>query len=741
MPIFSPSNITHKKHIIMKRTILLLSAAFAAVQLCARDYLVQTPGSSLLISANEGGQPMFQYYGTRIDNPRGVYDGGVAMSRSSLPALGRNAQGGHALAIQQPDGSLLLDLAVSTVEEKQDNQGKVLSITMKDRNYPIQVVQQFKAWDGTDVISTWTEISNQGKKPVRLLKYYSAWISLPRGDNYINHQHGQWAAESFLTTEKVGNGLKTIANRNGLQNTQDDSPSLMLSMDGPLREHEGRVLGATLAWPGSYKLTLDARNQWMTLSAGINEDACSYLLDGGQTLQTPPLCMAFSNEGMGEVSRQFHRWARKYMLNQGDQPRDILLNSWEGVYMNITEPKMHEMMKDWAQMGGELFVMDDGWFGGPKYPRNHDRQGLGDWNTNTEKLPNGVPGLVKVAKENGIKFGIWIEPEMVNTTSELYEKHPDWILHYDGHKPTTGRGGTQAVLDLTNPKVQDFVFQVVDNLMQENPDLAYIKWDCNAPMMDQASPYLPAQKQQQVNVDYQLGLIKTLQRIRAKYPKLVIQDCASGGGRINYGLLPYFEEFWGSDDTDAKMRARIQWGESMFFPAVAMASHVSAEHNHQTGRVTPLKLRLDMAMTGRLGMELQPSQMNNADRDLARRGIEAYKRIRPVVQQGDLYRLHSPYEGDGISSLMYVSEDKTHAAFFAYNLDYIINQPMPHLPLRGLDPAKNYRITDLTPRNPNHPCSLNGKVISGKELLSSGLGLYHLINSLDASCALELVAE
>ncbi len=725
----------------MKKTATLITAALVATQAFAQDYMVQTPNSTMVITAHKGGQPTFQYYGGKITDARSVMEAGIAMNRSAYPFLGRHAPGEKALAIQQADGNMMLDMVIQEVNESQSNDGQLLSIVMKDKKYPVQVVQNFKAWSGTDVITTWVEISNQGKKPMRLLKYYSAFLTFARGDNWIGHQHGTWGAESFVTEEPVANGQKVIANRNGLQNTQEDSPSLMLGMDGPLQENSGRVLGATLAWTGSYKLKVDARNQTLSLMAGINEDMSSYLLDGGQTLTTPELCMAFSNNGMGEVSRQFHRWARKYKLSQGDRLRDILLNSWEGVYFDITEPKMQEMMQDWAKIGGELFVMDDGWFGSEKYPRNHDRQGLGDWSTNKQKLPNGVPGLIKIAKENGIKFGIWIEPEMANTTSELYEKHPDWILHYDGATPSTGRGGTQVVLDLTNPEVQDFVFNVVDNLMTENPDLAYIKWDCNAPMMDQGSDYLPADKQQQINVDYQLGLIKVLQRIRAKYPRLVIQDCSSGGGRINYGMLPYFEEFWGSDDTDAKMRARIQWGESMFFPAMAMACHVSAERNHQTGRVTPLKLRLDMAMAGRFGMELQPSHMNAADLDLARRGVEAYKRIRPIVQLGDLYRLLSPYDGDGLSSLMYVSEDKSRAVFFAYNLDYRINQEMPQVRLGGLDPNRNYRITDLTPRNAAHPCGMNGRVISGRTLLEGGIGLYHLINGLDASCALELVAE
>ena len=706
----------------------------------ADNYIVSTPHTSLVVTADKGKAPLFQFYGSKVTNAQEVFDAGMALKQPSYPAFGLHTDGEKAITIQQPDGNMTLDLVVDRVEQTTDSEGRLLRIEMRDKVYPVKVTQVFKAYNQTDVISTWVEIQNNGRKTVKLLKYNSAFISLPRGDNYMSHQHGAWAAENFEEEERLTNGQKVISNRNGLQNTQQDSPSLMISENGRLSETCGKVLGATLAWPGNYKLKVDAKNTSLSLIAGINEEESAYLLEGGRTFTTPELCMTFSDEGKGGVSRALHRWARQYKLNQGSTPRDILLNSWEGVYFNISENKMKEMMKDWASIGGELFVMDDGWFG-DKYPRNDGRQGLGDWMVNTKKLPNGIGALVKEATADGMKFGIWIEPEMSDTKSELFEKHPDWVLRGKNRELSTGRGGSQIVLDLTNPKVQDFVFHVVDDLMTENPDIAYIKWDCNAPLMDYGSPYLPADKQSQIYVDYQLGLIKTLKRIRAKYPKLVMQDCSSGGGRINYGLLPYFEEFWGSDDTDAKMRLFIQWGELNYFPAMAMAAHVSAERNHQTGRLTPIKFRMDLAMTGRLGMELQPSQMSKEDFNFAKRGIAAYKQIRDVVQMGDLYRLHSPYEGDGVASLMYVSEDKSRAAFFAYNYNYLINQKIPAVQLGGLDPDRNYRIKDLTPWNVKKPCSLDGKVISGKTLMAVGLNLRSIINYNDASVALELVAE
>ena len=247
---------------------------------------------------------------------------------------------------------------------------------------------------------------------------------------------------------------------------------------------------------------------------------------------------------------------------------------------------------------------------------------------------------------------------MTNTRSELYEKHPDWVIQQPYRENRKGRGGTQQVLDLSNPAVQEFVFGVVDHLMTAHPDIAYIKWDDNMTLYNYGSTFLPADRQSHLYIEYHRGMDKVLRRIREKYPRLVMQSCASGGGRVNYGVLPYYDEFWTSDNTDALQRIYMQWGVSNFYPAVAMASHVSASPNHQTGRSVPLKLRFDVAMSGRLGLELQPSKMTDKEKEFARRAIAAYKEIRPVVQQGDLYRLISPYDKTGYASLMYVAPGK-----------------------------------------------------------------------------------
>lgn len=716
---------------------LLLLGALSAGTLAAKDYLVSTRHTSLLIKADEGKQARFQYYGTRIAENEidGIYNAGLAYWAETYPCFGISSYGEKAFAVAHSDSNMSVDLVVEGVRQYSDEEADITEITLKDKVYPLVVKQYYKAYKGTDVISIWVEITNNAKKALTLYKFASASLPVKRADNWLTHFHGTWGAENMMEEEKLTNGQKVIANKEGIRNTQTDNPSFMLTLDGCPQEENGRVIGASLAWSGNYLMKIIADNSRINVIAGINEEVSHYILEPKETFVTPELAMTYSSEGKGGVSRAFHRWARAYKLNQGNKERDILLNSWEGVYFNVNQEGMDQMMKDMSAMGGELFVMDDGWFG-DKYPRNDDKTSLGDWTVCKEKLPEGIGGLLASAKKHNIKFGIWIEPEMANTKSELFEKHPDWVLSQDNRPLTTGRGGSQVVLDLTNPEVQDFVFGVVDKLMTEYPEIAYIKWDANAALMNYGSHYLPNQKQSHIYIEYHRGMNKVLERIRAKYPNLVIQACASGGGRVNYGFLPYFNEFWTSDDTDALQRIYMQWGVSNFYPSIAMASHVSANRNHQTGRVLPLKYRFDVAMSARLGMEIQPKDMTDADKAFAGRAIAAYKKIRPVVQFGDLYRLVSPYDKKGIASLMYATPEKDKAVLFVYKTEHFLNQLMPDVVLSGLDENKTYRITDLTPENEQKPSALNGKVISGKILKEAGLSVASALRAEYSSLAL-----
>jgi len=581
----------------------------------------------------------------------------------------------------------------------------------------------YKAYDRVDIIETWTEIVNAEKKAITLKRYDSGHLVLRQGDVWITHMHGNWAAEAEPTSEPLTGGVKTIRNTDGTRNAHLDAPEVMISLDGQPQENSGRVIGAALCWSGNFELRFNTiSHKEHHFYVGIDPQSSEYILDPKQKFETPHLALTFSGDGLSGASRNFHRWARtEGMLHRGMKTGDILLNSWEGLYFDIDEARMIAMMDDISKFGGELFVMDDGWFG-DKYPRKDDTSSLGDWVVDKNKLPGGLGVLTKAARERGIKFGIWIEPEMVNTKSELYERHPEWVLQTKGRELKLGRGGTQLVLDMTNPLVQDFVFKIVDDLLSQNPEIAYIKWDANASIQNFGSLYLPKDRQQNLYVDYHLGLLKTLQRIRDKYPDIVIQDCASGGGRANYGLLPYFDEFWTSDNTDALQRVFIQWGTSMFFPANAMACHINhCPYWNTGGRVIPIKFRCDVAMSGRLGIELQPKDMTDEERQQTSTCMADYKQLRQVVQTGNLYRLISPYDRKGVSSLMYVDDACCQGVLFLYKIDNYYDQPIPRIRLAGLNPDATYTLTEKNVHVGQEPCSLSGKRFTGRFLMEVGL--------------------
>lgn len=708
---------------------------------------VHTGALSLVLEAEQGSPLRFMYFGDRLCDSDVQ---ALPLSGSPLldvyPAYGMNCPSEAALSVVHADGNMTAVLLVEGVSVEQEAEAVLTRVSLKDPVYPFEVDVCYRAWNDSEMIETWTEIRNMGKKPVHLTRFDSAFLPVRRGDVWISHLYGSWANEGIVACEPLKPGIKTIRNKDGVRNSHTAHAEVMISLDGRPEENSGDVIGAALCYSGNYELRFDTDDsEWHRFFAGINPDASEYVLEPKETFVTPAMALTYSREGLSGVSRNFHSWARNHMLAHGNQERKILLNSWEGVYFNITEQGMDDMMGDIASMGGELFVMDDGWFG-DKYPRNVDNSSLGDWTVDADKLPGGISGLVEDAGKHGVGFGIWIEPEMTNTVSELYEQHPEWVLKPALREPVVGRGGTQLVLDLSNPEVQDFVFGVVDRLMTEHPEIEYIKWDANMAIMNHGSQYLPGNRQSHMYIEYHRGFASVCDRIRAKYPDLVIQACASGGGRANYGVLPWFDEFWVSDNTDALQRVYMQWGTSYFFPAIAMASHISAAPNHQTFRTIPLKYRIDVAMSGRLGMEIQPKNMTDEEKELCRKAIAEYKEIRPVVQFGDIYRLVSPYDGFNVASLMYCSQDKSQAVFYWWKLEHFCNEHLPRVKMAGLDPDRLYRVHELN-RIDNTALPFEGQAFSGRYLMSTGLEIpyrhtvdYHKQNDW-SSRVLYLVAE
>ena len=701
----------------MKKILFLAFLMVSASTAWAKQVVIQTKNTTMVLDVETGKQPQYVYYGSKLSdydlqNMQAARGGRM----DAYPAYGMNCPAEAAVAMTHADGNMSTELFASDVT----TQGAVTQITLTDPKYPVQVVLCYQARFDEDMIETWTEIKNGEAKPITLTQFASCSLPIRRGNVWLSHFGGSWGNEARLIEEPLQLGQKVIKNKDGVRNAHTDHAEVMFSLDGKGRENSGDVIGAALCYSGNYQLKIETDDtEYHYFFAGINPDNSEYHLKKGETFVTPKVALSFSKCGLSGVSRNFHKWGRNYMLAHGNKERKILLNSWEGVYFDINQQGMDQMMGDIASMGGELFVMDDGWFG-VKYPRKTDNCALGDWKVDTHKLPEGIEGLLRDAKKHGIKFGIWIEPEMANSVSELYDAHPDWIIKAPKREAVKGRGGTQLVLDLANPKVQDFVFSIVDNLMTKYPEIDYIKWDANMAIMNHGSQYLTMNNQSHLYIEYHRGFEKVCQRVRAKYPDLTIQACASGGGRANWGVLPYFDEFWVSDNTDALQRIYMQWGTSYFFPAIAMACHISATPNHTVFRTTSLKYRVDVAMSGRLGMEIQPKNMTDDEKALCRKAIAEYKQIRPIVQFGDIYRLVSPYYKQGLASLMYVDETKSNSVFFWWKTESFQNEHLPRVKMAGLDASKNYKIHELN-RIDLHPMDVEGKVYSGAYLMNHGL--------------------
>lgn len=640
----------------------------------------------------------------------------------AYPAFGTSYVNEPAMRVVHADGNTSTELVyVSHTVEKATNGAEKTTILLKDAYFPFEVKLCFNTYAAENLIEQWTEISHQEKKDVMLHNFASSHLFFSEPSYYLTQFFGEWADEMNMDEVRLTRGVKQVESKLGVRSNQHAHACFLLSLDAPAEENAGRVIGGTLAWPGSWKLSFDVDQlNNLHVISGINNFASQYNLAKGENFVTPKFLYTYSAEGTGNISRNFHRWAKKYGIWRGDKTRTTLLNNWEATYFDFNEEVLSGIIKDASEMGFELFLLDDGWFG-DKHPRNSDNAGLGDWMVNKKKLPHGLGYLVEESKKNGIKFGLWLEPEMVNPASELYEKHPDWIISQPNRPLDLSRN--QLILDLSNPKVQEYVFSVVDNTLSENPGIAYVKWDCNRFVTNSGSFYLPADKQSHLWIEYTRGLFKVLDQVRAKHKEVSIMLCSGGGGRIDYATLPYFDEFWISDNTDALSRVFIQWGTTYFFPSMALASHVSVVPNHITGRTVPLKFRFDVAMSAKLGMDLQPKDMTPDEKAFSKNAIKEYYGIREIVQFGDLYRLLSPYDSERVA-MMYVGEDSKDAVVFSYLLDKEINggnnQP---LYLKGLDPDKMYTLTEINklPNTYSWFEPLEGKTFRGDYLMKYGL--------------------
>jgi len=637
-----------------------------------------------------------------------------------------------AIQVTQADGNMSLDLKyVSFDTKKVDDNVAITTVILKDDIYPVEVKLFYKTYSKENVIEQWSEIKNNGSKPLKMEKYASANLYFRNKKFYLRHYNGDWAQEMHPEEEELTHGIKSIDSKLGSRADLFEPPSFMVSFDKPATEDEGKVLMANLAWTGNYKIDLevDAYNN-LRLIAGINPYASEYQLQPSQTFTTPALIYTYSETGKGDASRNLHHWATKYRIVDGEGQRLTLLNNWEATYFNFDENKLVDLFKGAKDLGVDMFLLDDGWFAN-KYPRNSDHAGLGDWQENAKKLPQGIGYLVKQAEATGIKFGIWVEPEMVSPKSELYENHKDWVIRQPDRPEKYFRN--QLVLDLSNPDVQNFVFGVLDTLFTKNPTLAFIKWDCNAVMYNVNSAYLQKQglPQSHLYVDYVKGLYKVLERLRAKYPKVPMMLCSGGGARVDYGALKYFTEYWPSDNTDPLERIFIQWEDSYFFPAIASCNHIT-----DWGR-QPLKFRTDVAMMGKMGYDIVVSKLSADDLAFSQQAVKTYKGLSDIIWHGDMYRLQSPWDNNAAST-MFVNEQENRAVLFAYlvNNRYIPSAtPLP-IKLKGIDAQKKYTVKEINLYPGSHSSIDGSHVYSGEFLMT--IGVNPNINSNRTSVVLEI---
>ncbi|MEM7657678.1 MAG: alpha-galactosidase [Bacteroidota bacterium] len=625
-----------------------------------------------------------------------------------------------ALEILHADGNpstelQLLAQATETVKEGVE----LTTINLKDPVYGTEVRLHLQVYVEENVFEQWTTVKNTEIGSISLEKYASANLYFRDDDFFLTQYHGSWAEEMQPETHALTHGIKVLDSKLGARANLYAPPTFMLALDEVAQEHSGKVLLANLAWSGNYRFDFEVdRYDNLRLIAGANPHAAAYQLEAGERFETPHFIWTYSENGKGEASRNMHRWARKHRLYNGQKERLTLLNNWEATYFDFDEQKLVGLFDGAAELGVDLFLLDDGWFAN-KYPRNSDRSGLGDWQENRQKLPNGLGYLVKEANAKGVEFGIWIEPEMVNPKSELYENHPDWVIRQPDRREFYYRN--QLVLDLSNPAVQDHVFGVFDHIFTENPGIAYVKWDANSIIYNAYSAYLAEQgkPQSHLYVDYVKGLYQVLERVRVKYPEVPIMLCSGGGGRVDYGALQYFTEFWMSDNTDPLDRVYLQWETSHFYPAIAMCAHVT-----DWDKQASIKYRTDIASMGKLGFDIVVEELSEQDLQFCQEAVQNYESFQEVVWQGDLYRLQDPYEHP-YAAFQFVAPEQDRAMVFAYLVEqrYRITYSPEPLRFQCLDPNKQYQLTErnLYPgtRTPIDPA----KTYSGEYLMKVGFNL------------------
>ena len=607
----------------------------------------------------------------------------------------------------------------------EENDAETLIVRMQDEATGLTLELLYGVFAQQDVITRAARLTNHGDNPLRLDKAASACLDLPFGRWDLLHFHGRHAMERQLEREAVGTNIQTISSVRG-SSSHHNNPFLILCQQDAT-ETSGACYGVMMVYSGSYQMDVErSQTGLVRVVSGIQEERFAWNLKPGETFDTPEVILSFAAEGLTPLSQQYHRFLRRNICRGPwkDKRRPVLINNWEATYFDFNTEKIVKIAEKAASLGVEMMVLDDGWFG----TRNDDNQGLGDWTVNCEKLPGGLDPLIGQINALGMKFGLWIEPEMVNENSQLYRTHPDWALTLPGRKPAMGRN--QLVLDLSRPEVVDYLAGVIGRLLREH-HIEYIKWDMNRSMSDVYSRAFPAEQQGEIMHRYMLGVYALAERLTQGFPEVLFEGCAGGGGRFDAGMLCYYPQIWCSDDTDAIERLTIQHGTSFGYPVCTMGAHVSACPNHQTGRTTPIDTRAVVAMSGTFGYELDLGKLKRAECTAVKNQIKRFKRLNDLIRTGDYYRLTDLAENAYFTAWQFAAEDGSEAL-----LNLVVTHPQAnplpiHLCFRGLEEDAVYELDGIDYFGSRYAHDVEdgihkGMRFSGSTLLYAGLVLPQL---------------
>ena len=597
----------------------------------------------------------------------------------------RNAEGDDVLSLRYQahrifDGKKpLCGLPASYVEA--DDEAETLEIDLKDELTGVAVTLSWTVFAGYDVLARSMVIRNEGEKPFELTDAQSA-MRLPPAKYEVLHLKGAWGRERQARRLPLGEGSYALRSRRGASGHENNPFLAVLTPE--TTENQGEVYAMTHVYSGSFNASVDVGiDNEPVMFMGLCSDVFQWHMEPGDVFQSPEALFIYAPDGLNGLSHRMHPFVRQRICRGKwrDQPRPILVNNWEATYFDFTYEKLLAIAQRGAEIGCELFVLDDGWFG----KRNSDNCSLGDWVVNEAKLEGGIKRIAESINALGMKFGLWFEPEMISPDSDLYRAHPDWCLHVDGRPRTEAR--QQLILDLGRKEVQDHIISSVGSVLRSAP-VSYVKWDMNRNMSEGFSCVLPASQRMESQHRYMLGLYRVLEEITSQFPDVLFESCSGGGGRFDCGMLHYMPQTWTSDDSDACERVYIQYGTSLIYPCSSMGAHVSAVPNHQTCRVTPFQTRCDVAMGGNFGFELDLSKQTEEDLATAKKAVAAVKKLRGTMQQGVYTRLLNPFENEGRAAWQFADDERVIVCIYNQR-----NQPnaQPHrIRLCGLDPEALY---------------------------------------------------